>query len=105
MVKRTITALILLALGMPALLFGGIPFFLLLGFFILAAAYEYTQLFRAMQIEPSTWITVGGVLLILVARDFYPEASSGLFAALLLVALGYHAIAYERGRDNAALDF
>jgi len=105
MVKRTLTALILLAIGMPALLFGGIPFFIFLGFFILVAAYEYTRLFRAMQIEPSTWITVGGVFLILVARDFYPEISGGLFAVLVLVALGYHAFAFERGRDNAPLDF
>jgi phosphatidate cytidylyltransferase len=105
MVKRVITTLILLAFGMPALLFGGVPYFILLGFFILVAAYEYTQLFRAMNIQPSTWITVGGVFLILVARDFYPQFSTGLLAGLLLVALGYHAIAYERGRDNAALDF
>jgi CDP-diglyceride synthetase len=61
MVKRTITALILLAFGMPALLFGGVLFFIFLGFFILMAAYEYTRLFHAMKIEPSTWITVGGV--------------------------------------------
>jgi phosphatidate cytidylyltransferase len=105
MAKRTVTALILLAVGMPALLFGGIPFFLFLGFFVVVAAYEYTQMFRAMQIEPSTWITVGGVFLILVTRDFYPEFAGGMFAALMLVALGYHTFAYERGRDKAALDF
>jgi CDP-diglyceride synthetase len=105
MVKRTVTALILLAVGMPALLFGGVPFFIFLGFFIVMAAYEYTQLFRAMQIEPSTWITVGGVFLILMIRDFFPEFANGMFAALLLVALGYHTFAYERGREKAALDF
>jgi phosphatidate cytidylyltransferase len=105
MVKRTITALILLALGMPALLFGGIPFFLLIGFFIVVAAYEYTVLFHAAQIKPSKWITVGGVFLILVTRDFFPELASGTFAALMLVALAYHMITYERGRDKAALDF
>jgi CDP-diglyceride synthetase len=59
MVKRTVTALILLAVGMPALLFGGIPYFIFLGFLLLASAYEYTQLFRAMGIEPSVWITLG----------------------------------------------
>jgi phosphatidate cytidylyltransferase len=105
MVRRALTALILLAFGMPALLFGGVFYFILLGFFILVAAYEYTRLFRAIQIEPSPWITVGGVFLILLARDFFPEASGGIFAGLLLVALGYHALAYERGRDKAALDF
>jgi len=105
MVKRTVTALILLAFGMPALLFGGVPYFVFLGFFILVATYEYTKLFQAMKIEPSRWITVGGVFLILVTRDFYPEVSGGLLAGLLLVALGYHAITYECGRDGAALDF
>ena len=105
MVKRTITSLILLAVGMPALLFGGIPFFILMGFFIVMAAYEYTVLFRAVGFEPSTVITVGGVFLILLARDFFPEFASVTFSVLLLVALGYHAIAYERGRDKAAFDF
>jgi phosphatidate cytidylyltransferase len=105
MVRRTITALILLVVGMPALLFGGVLFFIFLGFFIVMAAYEYTQLFRAMQIQPSTWITVGGVFLILLARDFFPEYASVVFSVLLLTALGYHAIDYERGRDKAIFDF
>jgi len=105
MVKRTTTALLLLAVGMPALLFGGIPFFLLIGFFIVMAAYEYTQLFRAMELEPSTWITVGGVFVIILLRDFFPEWAGGAFAFLLLIALGYHLVDYERGRDRAAFDF
>ena len=79
MVKRTITSLVLLAVGMPALLFGGVPFFIFMGFFIVMAAYEYTVLFRAMHTEPSTWITVGGVFLILLARDFFPEFASAVF--------------------------
>jgi phosphatidate cytidylyltransferase len=105
MVKRTITAIILLAVGMPALLFGGVFFFIFLGFFIVMAAYEYTQLFRAMEIMPSTWITVGGVFSILVARDFYPEYANVVFSFFLLLALGYHMLTYERGREKAALDF
>ena len=105
MVKRTVTALILLAFGMPALLFGGVPFFLLMGTLIIIAAYEYTMLFRAAQLEPSTWITVGGVSLILIARDFFPQYASAVFSGSLIIALIYHMIAYERGRDKAAIDF
>jgi len=105
MVRRLVTALILLALGMPALLFGGVPFFLFMGFFILMAAYEYTMLFRAAEIEPSTVITVGGVFLIITVRDFFPEFATGLFAFLMLIALGYHTFTYEKGREKAALDF
>lgn len=105
MVKRTITALVLLVAAMPALLVGGIPFFLLMGFFIVMAAYEYTVMFHAIQIKPSTWITVGGVFLTLLVRDFYPAFSGLTFTVLVITALGYHMIAYERGRDRAALDF
>ncbi len=105
MVKRTITSLVLLAVGMPALLFGGIPFFLLMGFFIVTAAYEYTRLFHAVEIEASIPITVGGVLLILLARDFFPQHASGVFAVLIVLALAYHLFQYERGREGAALDF
>jgi len=105
MVKRTITALILLVVAMPALLLGGIPFFLLMGFFIVAATYEYTQMFHAINIKPSTWITVGGVFFILAVRDFHPSFSGMTFTVLVLVALGYHMVAYERGREQAALDF
>ncbi len=104
MVKRTITALVLLVVAMPALLLGGVPFFLLMGFFIVVAAYEYTVMFHAIQIKPSTWITVGGVFLILVVRDFYPAFSGLIFTILVIAALGYHMFTYERGRDQAALD-
>jgi len=69
------------------------------------AAYEYILLFRAAELEPSMWITVGGVFLILVTRDFFPEYASATFSAFLIIALAYHMFAYERGRDKAALDF
>jgi phosphatidate cytidylyltransferase len=105
MVKRTITALVLLALGMPMLLFGGIPFFLLMGFFIVMAAYEYTRLFQAVQIEPSRWVTIGGVFLLILVRDFYPEYAPVVFAFLIILALAYHLYRFERGRESAALDF
>ncbi len=50
---------------MPAVLLGGIWFFLLIGFFIILASWEYVQMFRAINMQPSAWVTVGGTLLIL----------------------------------------
>ncbi len=105
MVKRTVTSLVLLILAMPALMVGGFPFFLLMGFFIVVAAYEYTAMFRAVQIEPSRWLTVGGVFFLLFVRDFFSQYSTPTLAFLVIVALAYHTLAYERGRDQAALDF
>jgi phosphatidate cytidylyltransferase len=103
--RRIITVLVLAVIGLPAIILGGIYYFLLLGVFIIGAAWEYVQMFRAVKIQPQLHITVGGVALILAIRMFYPEAAMPVFAALILAALAYHLISYERGRDQAALDF
>ena len=103
--RRTITALALGLVGLPAILFGGIFYFLFMGTFLVGAAWEYVRLFRIIKYEPQDVISIGGVFLIAVTRSFWPMASTPIFAALILIALAYHTIAFERGRDLAALDF
>ncbi len=103
--RRLITSLGLAAIGLPAVIFGGIFYFLLLGTFLIGAAWEYAQLFRAVKFEPQIYITVGGVTLIAIVRMFLPQYALPVFEATILAALAYHLIAYERGRDQAALDF
>jgi phosphatidate cytidylyltransferase len=105
MAKRTITAILLLIVAMPAVLLGGIWFFLLIGFFIVTAAWEYVQMFRAINMQPSAWVTIGGTLLILITRAFYPAYAELALTCLVLVAMAVHLYAYERGREQAALDF
>ncbi len=105
MVKRTVTALSLLAIAMPAILFGGIWFFLLIGFFIVLAAWEYTQMFRAVQMQPSAVIIVGGTVVLLVARGFFPAYAELALTCLVLIAMAVHLFTFERGRDQAAFDF
>lgn len=103
--RRLITAFGLALIGMPAIILGGILYFLLMGTFLIGAAWEYVHLFRAVKFEPQMQITVGGVALVLIARMFFPEYAMPVFAATILAALAYHLYAYERGRDHAALDF
>ncbi|MBK9211354.1 MAG: phosphatidate cytidylyltransferase [Anaerolineales bacterium] len=103
--RRLITSLGLAAIGMPAILFGGIFYFLLMGTFLIGAAWEYVNLFRAVKFEPNMYITVGGVTFTVIARMFFPAFAMPIFAATILIALAYHLITYERGRDQAALDF
>jgi phosphatidate cytidylyltransferase len=105
MARRTITALLLLVLVLPAVYLGGFTYFAYLSVFIVVAAWEYVQLFRAMKFEPSIWITVGGTFALLAVRAFWPGSSSAVFTAWILAAMTVHLIAYERGRDPAALDF
>ncbi len=103
--KRTLSALGLAAIGLPAIIFGGVLYYLLMGTFLIGAAREYALLFRAVKIQPQMQITVGGVALITVMRAFFPQYALPVFEATILVALAYHLFDYERGRDQAALDF
>lgn len=105
MARRTVTAIILLAIAVPAILLGGIFFFLFIGFFVVTAAWEYVHMFRLAQLEPSMPVVLGGVTLILLARGFYPVAAEPAFTCLVLLAMAVHLWAYERGRGQAALDF
>ena len=103
--RRLLTALGLAAIGMPAILFGGIFYYLLMGTFLIGAAREYVHLFRAVKFEPHMQITLGGVALVTMTRMFFPAFAQPAFAASVLLAMAYHLYAYERGRDQSALDF
>jgi phosphatidate cytidylyltransferase len=103
--RRLMSSVGLVLIGVPAILFGGIFYFLLMGIFLVGASWEYVNLFRVVKFEPQIVITLGGVGLILFARMFLPQFAMAVFAATILAALAYHLIAYERGRDQAALDF
>jgi phosphatidate cytidylyltransferase len=103
--KRLITSIALAVIGLPAILFGGIFYYLLMGTFLIGAVWEYVQLFSVVKFEPQIHITVGGVALITFTRMFFSQYALPVFEAAILTALAYHLIAYERGRDQAALDF
>lgn len=105
MFRRLLTALLLLALIVPAVVFGGILYFLYVSFFIVVAAWEYVQMFRAARFRPNLPITVGGAFILLVVRASRMDWTEWLFTVLILVAMTYHLYAYECGRDEAALDF
>ena len=103
--KRLNTTLILAAIGLPAILLGGIFYYLLMGGFLIGAVWEYVQLFRVVEFKPQVHITVGGVVLVTAMRAFFPAYAQPAFAISILLAMTYHLVAYERGRDQSALDF
>jgi phosphatidate cytidylyltransferase len=105
MLRRTVTALALLCIGLPAVMLGGPFFFVLISIFVVGAAREYVLMFRAAQLEASLPLTMGGVFLILAARAFLPDLAVTVFTVLVLAAMTVHLVAFERGREQAALDF
>ena len=105
MLRRTLTALGLAAVGLPAIIFGGVFYYLLLGVLLVGSAWEYIRLFRAVHYQPNEIVTLGGVLGIATARFFFEEAAVPVFVFFVLLAMAFHLLQYERGRDQAAPDF
>lgn len=105
MLRRTLTALGLAVVGLPAIIFGGVFYFLLITIVLAGSAWEYVRMYRAVQFEPHQIVTVGSVLGIATARFFFEEAAVPLFVLSVLLAMTVHIIRYERGRDQAAVDF
>lgn len=103
--RRLITALGLALIGVPAIIFGGILYYILMGVFLIGAAWEYVHLFRAVKFEPNMVVTTGGVAVVTIARMFFPQYAQPVFAASIMLAMAVHLVAYERGRDQSALDF
>jgi phosphatidate cytidylyltransferase len=102
--KRTLTALAMALVGFPAIIIGGVFYFLVMGTFITGAAWEYVRMFRAVGLRPSLALTVGGTACLLAARIFLPQAAAPLLAGLVLLAMSIHLLAYEKGRAQAAQD-
>lgn len=105
MVRRLGTSLLLLIVIVPAVVFGGIFYFLLVAFFAVTATYEYVHMFGAAGFRPSAALTIAGAFVLLAARAFWPAWTGPALTLLVLAAMAYHMLAYERGRDEAALDF
>ena len=105
MQKRLITTLVLASIGMPALIYGGIFFWLLMAIFITIAAWEYANLMRGVKFQPATLIATGGALSIFLGRTYFPAYESALLVGFVFLAMTFHLISFERGRDQAAGDF
>jgi phosphatidate cytidylyltransferase len=110
MSKRTATALILLAVGFPTLFFGGIPYFLFIGFLLTVAAWEYVGMFQAagslcLVSRPARWLVIVAVVAVAAARFFTLTASIPVLTLSVMAMLAFHLVDYERGTDQAGLNF
>jgi len=104
MARRTVTAVVLLALLLPVIYFGGIPYFLLVAVFVGIGSGSTPRCSYLRGFQPSRVITIGGVLLILAARGFWPSAAASILTLCILAALAFHLYMFERGADGAAVD-
>jgi CDP-diglyceride synthetase len=62
-----------MVIGLPAIIYGGVFYYLLMGIILGGGAWEYTRMYRAVQHEPNEIVTIGGVLVIATVRFFFAE--------------------------------
>jgi len=105
MIKRFLTAFVMAAIGIPAIIFGGVFYSSLIILFLGVAAWEYRRIFSAANCNASQPILVGGVLFIAITRAFFPAMAPAALTFSILIAMTWHLFDYEKGRDKAATDF
>jgi phosphatidate cytidylyltransferase len=105
MLRRTLTALGLAVIGLPAIIYGGVFYFVVIAIILGGCAWEYARMFRAVHFEPHQIVTIVGVLCIATARFFFIQAAIPILVFFVLLAMTVHVLAYERGRDQAPVDF
>ena len=105
MLRRTLTVLVMAAIGLPAIILGGFFYYLVITVLLVGAAWEFARLYRAVEYEPHSLFTDLSVLVIATARFFFEEWAVPLFVLSVLAAMTIHLFDFERGRDKDEADF
>ena len=105
MIKRILAALALAAVGIPAIIIGGVYYYFLIALILGVAAWEYQHIFCGIDCKASQPLLIGGVILIVLTRAFYPHLAVAALTFSILAAMTWHLFDYEKGRDKAATDF
>jgi phosphatidate cytidylyltransferase len=104
--KRALVVLILLPVGLVLIAVGGWAYVGLVAVILGLAAWEFARLFCAGGFAPPVALVMVGTLAIAISRAVDGFASAPwLVSLIILVAMTYHLVDYERGRDQAATDF
>jgi phosphatidate cytidylyltransferase len=104
--KRILVAVILLPLGLVVILLGGWLYSAAITAILALAAYEYVKLFKAGGWKPSGFLVLAATLAFAIQRAWVGMQAADLTLSLvILLALAYHLIEYERGHEQAGTDF
>jgi len=106
LLKRVLVVIVLLPIGVVLILYGGVPYALMIALILSLAAWEYVKLFRAGDIQPASVLVILGTLALVISRFLGAwDSADWLLSLLVLTSMAYHLLAFERGRDQAGTDF
>lgn len=102
--RRVLVAVIGIPIGIAAFMVGGWVFAALFALVLARAAWEYSHLYANNGSQPAHWLVALGVAALFILS--YLQLGLGWLLALLpLLAMLFHLVRYERGRDEAGTDF
>jgi phosphatidate cytidylyltransferase len=105
LIKRVIVAIVLALVGIPAMIIGGVFYCLIITILVGIAAWEFGHIFEGIDNHPFQPLLVGGVVILLVLRGYFPSWAPAALSILILAAMTWHLFDYEHGRNQAATDF
>jgi phosphatidate cytidylyltransferase len=104
--KRLLAVIVIIPIGASVIVAGGIIYTLFIAIVMGIAAWEFVRIYKTGGATPATWLVYIGVILLVISRAVYNFAHiDGLLTLLVLCAMAFHLISYERGNDHAATDF
>jgi phosphatidate cytidylyltransferase len=104
--ERLAVTLLLLPLALWVIADGSWLYLAAIGLVLALAAAEFALLFRRHGFRPSTWLIVGGAILLTLSRFLFGfDQAPALLTALFLVAMTWHLVDFERGAPHSATDF
>jgi len=106
LIKRLITAAVLLLVGTTFILLGNWYYLFFVTVILAIAAWEYWQIYLKGGFAPNAPILFGAIIFLAFTRFQNGFIGSDIIlAGSVLLAMAFHTISFELGNQNASIDF
>lgn len=104
--KRVLVAAILLPIGLVLIALGGVYFSAFITLVMVLAAHEYNRMMSISGSKPANLLVLISVALFCIMRYWNGfDSGPALISLIILAAITYHMITFEKGNTFAATDF
>ncbi|MDR3575657.1 MAG: phosphatidate cytidylyltransferase [Anaerolineaceae bacterium] len=104
--KRLLVIIVLIPIVVALIAAGGWAYFVFVAAVLGLAGWEYARIFQLGGFSPSIVLVVIGVAGLILERALFGWAHQDvLLGVLILLAMAFHMVAYENGKDKSATDF
>lgn len=106
LLQRFIVALFFLPILIFLVLLGGPVFKIVVVGFLSLAAWELARLFTMSGYKPASYLLIAGAVVLAADRSIYGfENTPWVISLIILITLSYYVMRYEKGDDQAAINF